>query len=112
MCEQMGVEPDPKRMPLEASEFPDEVQVAFFVYDRLSEVWEGMSGTYMGKNWLEAHKLLELYDFDDKKELLFFMQLYDSLVIKARLEESKRKSDAEKRKSQGVGKTYTHNVRG
>ena len=38
LCEQLGQEPDPAKMPLEISVFPEEVQVAFFVYDRLSEV--------------------------------------------------------------------------
>ena len=37
MCEQLGQVPDPAKMPLEPSAFPEEVQVAFFVFDLLEE---------------------------------------------------------------------------
>ena len=51
ICEELGQEPDPAKMPLEPSEFPEEVQVAFFIYEFLEDHWEGMSGTYLGKHW-------------------------------------------------------------
>ena len=38
-------------MPLEPSGFPEEVQVAFFMFSCLSDNWDGMSGSYLGKNW-------------------------------------------------------------
>ena len=99
-------------MPLEASAFPDEVQVAFCVYDQVSEKWEGMSGSYMGKNWAEAFLLFKHHKIEDPKQVLFFMQLYDSLVIKTRAEESDRKQKAKERRNSGGGKQYTHNVQG
>jgi hypothetical protein len=52
LCEQLGQDPDPNKMPLEASAFPYEVQVAFFMFDLLSDRWDGMSGTYLGKDWV------------------------------------------------------------
>ena len=108
ICEQLGEEPDPARMPLEASAFPDEVQVAFFIYDQISEKWDGMSGSYMGKNWTEVPYLFELRDIKDKTTVLFFMLMYDSLVMKTRAEEAKRKE----RKNSSGGKHFTHNVQG
>ena len=42
ICEQLGEEPDPQKMPLTESDFPTEVQVAFFMFNLLSDVWEGM----------------------------------------------------------------------
>ena len=63
-------------MPLSQSEFPIEVQVAFFVFDLLSDVWEGMSGTYMGKDWsglkfsyLEEFLLVDISDYDPNDTL-------------------------------------------
>ena len=61
LCEQLGQEPDPNRMPLEASAFPSEVQVAFFMFDLLSDRWDGMSGMYLGKDWSSAQFLFKLY---------------------------------------------------
>lgn len=111
ICEQLGEEPDPKRMPLEPSVFPEEVQMAFFMSDLVSERWEGMSGTYMGKNWIETEQLFKLYEIENPKEILYFMKIYDSIVQKKRGQDQERKRKKEERKS-GGGKTYTHNVQG
>lgn len=101
-------------MPLDSSDFPEEVQVAFFIFSLLPDYWEGMSGTYMGKVWGGVDYLFNLYEIDNVKTIFFFMKLYEGIIIKHRAEESDRKRKAEERKSKsaGGGKTYTHNVRG
>ena len=108
----MGQEPDPAKMPLDSSEFPEEVQVAFFMFSLLSDNWEGNSGSYLGKNWSNCQYLLELYEVEDPKTILQFMKLYEAILVKHRMEEAEKKRKAEERKSQQGGKTYTHNVRG
>ncbi len=100
-------------MPLEASVFPQEVQVAFFMHQLISDRWDGMSGTYLGKNWIETVQVFDLYEIDDRKEILFFMQLYDGTIMRYRSDEQQVKRKAEERKrQQASGKTYTHNVKG
>tara|TARA_B100000902_G_scaffold285394_1_gene271384 strand:+ start:1649 stop:1951 length:303 start_codon:yes stop_codon:yes gene_type:complete len=100
-------------MPLEASVFPQEVQVAFFMHQLISDRWDGMSGTYLGKNWIETVQVFDLYEIDDRKEILFFMQLYDGTIMRYRSDEQQAKRKAEERKrQQASGKTYTHNVKG
>ena len=108
----MGEEPDPARMPLDSSEFPEEVQVAFFMFSLLSDNWEGMSGSYMGKNWSQCPHLFEVYGIEDSKTTLYFMKMYEGMLVKHRMEEAERKRKQEERKGQQGGKTYTHNVRG
>jgi hypothetical protein len=100
MCEQLGQEPDPAKMPLDSSDFPEEVQVAFFIFSLLSDNWDGMSGTYLGKDWTQC--------------TLFFMKLYENIIVSYKSEEAEKKRKAEERKakSAGGGKQYTHNVRG
>ena len=49
LCEQLGQEPDPEKMPLETSVFPHEVQVAFFIFELLPDKWDGMSGYYFAR---------------------------------------------------------------
>ena len=73
-------------MPLEASVFPDEVQVAFFVYNYLSDVWEGMSGSYMGKNWGPLQTYFDLFKIKDQKTVLYFMKMYEREIVKDRAE--------------------------
>lgn len=98
-------------MPLDRSVFPEEVQVAFFISDQISDRWDGMSGSYLGKNWIEVEPLFKLYKIDNPKEIFGFMQLHDMYVMKRRFEEAERKRKAKEQKAP-AGKNYTHNVRG
>ncbi len=108
----MGQMPDPDRMPLEMSVFPDEVQVAFFMFQLLSDRWDGMSGTYLGKDWTQCPQLFELYDIDDKRETLYFMKLYEGILMEQRMQDQEQRRKAEERRAKQGGKNYTHNVRG
>ena len=110
----MGEEPDPERMPPDASDFPLEVQVAFFMYNLLSDRFEGMSGTYLGKEWGPCESLFEWYKIEDKQETYTFMKLIEQVTVKHSAEQAakQRKAEERKRANSGAGKTYTHNVRG
>lgn len=108
----MGQEPDPNRMPLETSVFPEEVQAAFFIFDFLPDRWDGMSGTYLGKDWSFASYLLDLYEVEDPKITVYFMKSYEILLVNDKAEKAEQKRAAEERKSQSGGKKYTHNVKG
>jgi len=92
-----------------------ELQVAFFMYGLLSDVWEGMSGTFMGKDWAHCDQLFKLWDVDDPRIIMYFMKLLEREWMEHRAEEAerKRKSDERKNKQQsGGGKNYTHNIQG
>lgn len=101
-------------MPLSLDTFPYEVQVAFFIYDLLTDRWDGMDGVYMGKDWGMLPYYLELYDVLYPKGIVFFLKLYDYIVMKERAEEKKRQDEAEERKSKaskGSG-NFKHKVTG
>ena len=99
-------------MPLEPSDFPEEVQVAFFMFSLLPDHWEGMSGTYMGKYWDGIEYYFKLYEVQDRKTILHLMKLYENKLVSYRAEKESRKREAEKRKAKSGGKQYTHNVKG
>ena len=101
-------------MPLSQSEFPFEVQVAFFVFDLLSDVWEGMSGTYIGKDWGHCSQLFDLWEVDDQKTVMYFMKMYERQLVNYRADraDEKRSADKRKAKASGGGKNYTHNIQG
>ena len=82
------------------------------MFDLLSDVYEGMSGTYMGKDWSHCNQLFNLWEIEDPKIVMFFMKIYERIVIQDRLEEAERREKAEKRKAKSGGKNYTHNVQG
>ena len=112
LCEQLGEKPDPAKMPLEPSDFPEEVQVAFFMFSLLPDHWEGMSGTYMGKYWDGIDYFFKLYEVEKPKEILYFMKLYESEIVSYRAEKADQKRKADQRKTKSGGKNYTHNVKG
>ena len=79
--------------------YPYEVQMAFFIYSLLQDTWDGMNGMYMGKNLAGLSLLLDLYDIDDKRTVVYFLSAIDRERIKTINEEVKRKSEAERRKA-------------
>ena len=101
-------------MPLDSSDFPVEVQVAFFIFSLMSDVWEGTSGSYMGKDWSAIESLLNINNIEDKKTTIYFLKMYENAVVSTRAKEAERKRKAEERKSKssGGGKNFTHNVTG
>ncbi len=112
ICEQLGEEPDPDKMPLETSDFPAEVQVAFFIFGFLEDNWDGMSGTYMGKNWGNLEFLFKLYTVQEPKTIVYIMKLWEGIIVNYRSEKADKRRKAEERKSASGGKNFTHNVKG
>ena len=99
-------------MPLAPSDFPEEVQVAFFMFSLLPDHWEGMSGTYMGKYWDGIDYFFKLYEVDDVKTIIYIMKMYEAKIVNYRAEKAEAKRKQEQRKSKSGGKNYTHNVKG
>ena len=99
-------------MPLEASDFPEEVQVAFFMFSLLPDHWEGMSGTYMGKYWDGIDYFFKLYEVQDVKSIIYIMKMYETKLVNYRSEKNEKRRKAEERKAKSGGKNYTHNVKG
>lgn len=114
LCEQLGTEPDPAKMPLELSDFPEEVQVAFFIFSLLPDHWEGMSGSYLGKYWDGLDYYFKIYGIKEPKVILYIMKMYEGEIVSYRAEkaEERRKAEERKAKSSGGGKSFAHNVKG
>ena len=103
VCERLGKEPDPNRVPMDMGNFPYEVQLAFLVHDLLPDRWEGMSGSYLGKDWSAIGALLDAHDIDkDRQIILFFVKALDninsSIINKNVQKEHKRKERSSKGK--------------
>jgi hypothetical protein len=86
--------------------------VAFFIFGFLEDNWDGMSGSYMGKNWNNIEYLFNLYNIDEPRTLLYLMKLWEGILVAHRADKAQRKQKADERKSAGGGKNFTHNVKG
>ena len=82
------------------------------MFDLLSDVWEGMSGTYMGKDWSHCDQLFDIWKVDDLKTTMYFMKVYERILMQDKAERAERKRKQDERKAKSGGKNYTHNVKG
>jgi len=101
ICEQKGIEPDPNEMPPTMGDYPLEVQVAFLLHDLLPDRWEGMSGSYLGKDYSSLGLLLDTWEVEDKQSCIYFIkhiEAQNSRKINENLE-SKRKANERKAKA-------------
>ena len=85
-------------MPPAMDMYPYEVQMAFFIYSLLSDTWEGMNGMYMGKNLSGLGELLNIYEIEDRKTVVYFLRHIDGERMHSINQEVKRKQEAERRK--------------
>lgn len=100
ICEQMGNEPKEDEMPADFGDFPYSVQVAISIFAIMPDVWEGMSGTYMGKNFSILPFLADVYEVDNRPQLMQFINIIGSIVMNQRSKEQKirqKKSKTTKR---------------
>ena len=97
MCEMLGSEPLDEEIPLELDDFPWLVQQAFVIYGMLSDIWEGMSGSYLGKDYSLLFNLFDLYGIDSAEEKLLatdFIKQIDAVRSKILYEKQKASKPA------------------
>ena len=102
MCEQLGNEPIESEIPADFADFPYEVQEAINIFSILPDNWEGMSGTYLGKDYSILPYLMdEIFEVADKKQTMQLLLIIGRLVMENHSREQKarqRKAKAKKGK--------------
>jgi len=112
MCEQLGSEPDPDKLPPTLDNLPEDVQNAFTIFSYMPDRWDGMSGSYFGKDWSSIDFFLDLFKIEDRKTVVFFISKIQNFQVEKLNEEMRQKRKTEERKSRSGGKQYAHNVQG
>lgn len=72
MCEAMNLEPDPEQIPPEYEDFHTETHDAFEIFEMLPDRWDGMSGTYLGKDLSVLDLCFNLLQIEKEEQLLIF----------------------------------------
>ena len=104
ICEQKGIEPDPDEMPPTPGDYPLEVQVAFLLHDLLPDRWDGMNGTYMGKDFSALGTLLETWEVKDKRTCIYFIKHIEARNIQKINEQQDRKRKAQENRAKSGAK--------
>jgi hypothetical protein len=73
MCEQMGWEPDEDEMPKELGSLSYNSQIAVQLFNILPDRIEGMSGSWLGKDFSCLSVFMDIYEITDRREVLDLM---------------------------------------
>lgn len=96
MCDQMKIEPVESEIPLDINDFPSFAQDVFNVYSRLRDVFDGMSGTYFGKDYSIVFQLFELYGIEDKEDQRLAMDILGAMDVSRSKILANKKTSAKK----------------
>ena len=105
VCERLGKEPDEDKMPIDDGDFPYEVQLAFFIHSLMPDRWEGMSGSYLGKDWGALGALYDIHNIEDKRTVTFFLKNVDILTsnqINVEIERKRKKRESKISTPKGI----------
>jgi|TARA_A100001015_G_C15042220_1_gene740518 hypothetical protein len=82
MCEQMGWEPREEDIPVDPSTLSLECQQCLIVLNALPDKWEGMSGTWMGKDYAGLEAIMNIYEIEDRKSVFELLRAGESEMSK------------------------------
>lgn len=91
MCEQMGWEIEEDQIPKDPSELPLEAQQALVLLNSLPDNWEGMSGSWMGKDYSGLAAIMDIYEIDDRKTVFELLKVAEIEMSKYYSEKAKQK---------------------
>lgn len=89
MCEMMNSEPIEEQIPLDFEDLFLEAQLAFSIYYKLRDEWDGFNGNYLGKNYsglLDLFTILEVPVEDHKTmySIIGIIDFYRSKLIQSK----------------------------
>ena len=92
MCEQMGWEPNLEEIPLDYGSFSMEMQQALSLFGILPDRIEGMSGSWLGKDFSCLNDFMDIYEVEDKRKVLEYILYVQSEYHEHYSEQQKAKS--------------------
>jgi len=99
MCEQMGWEPKEEDIPMEVDSLSYNAQCALVLFQALPDNWEGMSGSWLGKNYSGLMDIMNIYQMDNKKEVFELLKVAETEAGKYYAQKSKERDAMAKAKS-------------
>jgi len=98
MCEQMGWEPRYDDMPVDPSTLSLEAQQALTLLNALPDNWEGMSGTWMGKDYSGLEAIMNIYEIQDRKTVFELLRDAEAELGKYYAQKQKEQNQLSKAK--------------
>jgi len=94
----MGWEPREEDMPLDPSVLSEEAQYALILMHALPDKWEGMSGSWMGKDYSGLSAILDIYEVENRREVFELLQVAERELGKFYSQKQKEQENLAKAK--------------
>jgi hypothetical protein len=75
MCEQMGWEPKEEEMPIDPGSLSEDCQYVLLIINALPDIWEGMSGSWLGKDYSGLEAIMNIYEIDNRRAVFELLQI-------------------------------------
>jgi len=98
MCEQMGWEPSEEELPVDPSFLDINAQYALILLNVLPDKWEGMSGSWMGKDYSGLGAIMDMYEIEDRREVFELLQIAEEELGKYYRQKQKEQESLAKAK--------------
>jgi len=89
MCEQMGWEPKEEDLPQDGSNLSLECQQALTVLNALPDIWDGMNGVWLGKDYSGLDTILDIYSIEDKRDVFELLKEAEAVLGKYYAQQAK-----------------------
>jgi len=89
MCEQMGWEPKEEDLPQDGSNLSLECQQALTILNALPDNWEGMNGTWLGKDYSGLSAVMDIYEIESRREVFELLKEAESILGKYYAQQTK-----------------------
>ena len=89
MCEQMGWEPKEEELPQDGTNLSLECQQALTILNALPDKWEGMNGTWLGKDYSGLSAVMDIYEVESRREVFELLKEAESILGKYYAQQTK-----------------------
>ncbi len=94
----MGVEPKEEDIPKDPSTFSVEAQQALVLMNALPDIWEGMNGVWLGKNYTGLFDIMSLYGVIDRRAVFELLKVCEDELGKFYAQKRKEQEQLAKAK--------------
>ena len=94
----MGVEPKDEDIPKDPSTFSVEAQQALVLMNALPDIWEGMNGVWLGKNYSGLFDIMSLYGVIDSRAVFELLKVCEDELGKFYAQKRKEQEQLAKAK--------------
>ena len=85
----MGWEPKEEELPQDGTNLSLECQQALTILNALPDNWEGMNGTWLGKDYSGLSAVMDIYEVESRREVFELLKEAESMLGKYYAQQTK-----------------------